>query len=222
MHQKSRVAMAVGVLSSALSMLAAIAEAHSIALPGLRAFPESLTSTVDGTLFIGRLGDGGIVRANSRTYWGTGNPGPSVADDRPGDNLYTDSTIALDADAGKIKSYHQYTPHVSWDWDEVSAPLLIDTEVDGKPTKTATHAGRNGYLWVLDRDRLQFLHAFPFSNNNVFTSIDSKTGRPTVDESKRPGAKQGAEFCPSIGGGKDWPPEAWSPQTKLLYIPANN
>ncbi len=67
MHQKSRMAMAVAVLSSALSTLAAIAEAQSIALPGLRAFPESLTSTVDGTLFIGRLGDGGIVRANSRT-----------------------------------------------------------------------------------------------------------------------------------------------------------
>ncbi len=64
------------------------------------------------------------------TYWGTGNPGPWVADDRPGDNLYTDSTLALDADTGKLKSYHQYTPHDSWDWDEVSAPLLIDTEVD--------------------------------------------------------------------------------------------
>src|ERR1700732_230918 len=156
------------------------------------------------------------------TYWGTGNPGPWVADDRPGDNLYTDSTLALDADTGKLESYHQYTPHDSWDWDEVSAPLLIDTEVDGKLTKTATHAGRNGYLWILGRDRLNFLHAFPFANNNVFTSIDPTTGRPTVDESKRPGAQQGAEFCPSIGGGKDWPPEAWSPQTKLLYIPANN
>src|SRR5260221_10140400 len=66
------------------------------------------------------------------------------------------------------------------------------------------------------------LHAFPFSNNNVFTSIDAKTGRPVIDESKRPGAKQGGEFCPSIGGGKDWPPEAWSPQTKLLYVPAND
>jgi len=160
--------------------------------------------------------------ASNTTYWGTGNPAPWVADDRPGDNLYTDSTIALDADTGKLKSYHQYTPHDSFDWDEVSAPLLIDTEVDGKLTKTATHAGRNGYVWILSRDRLKFLHAFPFANNNVFTSIDSKTGRPTVDESKRPGATRGAEFCPSIGGGKDWPPEAWSPQTKLLYIPANN
>jgi alcohol dehydrogenase (cytochrome c) len=162
--------------------------------------------------------------ASNTTYWGTGNPAPWVADNRPGDNLYTDSTIALDVDTGEIKSYHQYTPHDSWDWDEVSAPLLIDTEVDGRLVNTATHAGRNGYLWILDRDhdQLKFLHAFPFSNNNVFKSIDSKTGRPVVDETKRPGAQQSGEFCPSIGGGKDWPPEAWSPQTKLLYVPANN
>jgi alcohol dehydrogenase (cytochrome c) len=161
--------------------------------------------------------------ASNTTYWGTGNPAPWVADSRPGDNLYTDSTIALDADTGKLKSYHQYTPHDSWDWDEVSAPLLIDTEIDGKLVKTATHAGRNGYLWILNRNQgqLTFLHAFPFANNNVFTSIDA-TGRPAIDESKRPGAAQGADFCPSIGGGKDWPPEAWSPQTKLLYVPANN
>ncbi len=162
--------------------------------------------------------------ASNTTYWGTGNPAPWVADDRPGDNLYTDSTLALDIDTGHVKSYHQYTPHDSFDWDEVSAPLLIDTEIDGKLVKTATHAGRNGYLWILDRDRgqLTFLHAFPFSNNNVFKSVDAKTGRPVIDESKRPGANQGGEFCPSIGGGKDWPPEAWSPQTKLLYVPANN
>ncbi len=160
--------------------------------------------------------------ASNTTYWGTGNPGPWVADDRPGDNLYTDSTIALDADTGKMKAYYQYTPHDSWDWDDVSAPLLINTEVDGKLTSTAIHASRNGYLYILGRDRLQFMHAFPFANNNVFTSIDQKTGRPTEDESKRPGATHGGEFCPSIGGGKDWPPEAWSPQTKLLYIPANN
>ena len=162
--------------------------------------------------------------ASNTTYWGTGNPAPWVADNRPGDNLYTDSTIALDVDTGEMKSYHQYTPHDSWDWDEVSAPLLIDTEVDGRLVKTATHAGRNGYLWILDRDhdQLKFLHAFPFSNNNVFKSIDSKTGRPVVDETKRPGAQQSGGFCPSIGGGKDWPPEAWSPQTKLLYVPANN
>src|SRR5258708_1521566 len=78
--------------------------------------------------------------ASNTTYWGIGNPGPWVADDRPGDNLYTDSTIALDADTGKMKAYHQYTPHDSWDWDDVSAPLLINTEVDGKLTSIAIHA----------------------------------------------------------------------------------
>ena len=157
------------------------------------------------------------------TYWGTGNPAPWIADDRPGDNLYTNSTLALDLATGTLKGYHQCTPHDSWDWDEVSGPLLIDTEIDGKLVKTATHAGRNGYLWILDRNQgqLKFLHALPFSNNNVFTSIDPKTGRPVIDESKRPGATHGGEFCPSIGGGKDWVPEAWSPQTKLLYVPAN-
>jgi alcohol dehydrogenase (cytochrome c) len=160
--------------------------------------------------------------ATNTTFWGTGNPGPWVADARTGDNLYTDSTIALDADTGRLKYYHQYTPHDSWDWDEVSAPILIDTEIDGRRTRVAVHAGRNGYLWVLNQAHLRFLHAYPFANNNVFTSIDPITGRPTVDESRRPGAHQGADFCPSIGGGKDWPPEAWSPRTRLFYIPANN
>jgi alcohol dehydrogenase (cytochrome c) len=159
--------------------------------------------------------------ASNTVYWGTGNPGPWVADDRPGDNLYTNSTIALDPDTGKLKSYFQYTPHDSWDWDEVSAPLLIDTQVDGKPVKVAAHAGRNGFLWVLDRGRgLKYLHAYPFANNNVLT-IDAK-GRAHADETKRPGSTQGGEFCPSIGGGKNWVPEAWSPRTKLLYVPANN
>src|SRR4029078_12279904 len=100
------------------------------------------------------------------------------------------------------------------------APLLIDTEIDGRLVKTATHAGRNGYLWILDRNQgqLRFLHAFPFSNNNVFKSIDSKTGRPVIDESKRPGATQGGAFCPSIGGGKGWAAEAWSAQSTVLSL----
>src|SRR5260370_37284777 len=127
-------------------------------------------------------------------------------------------------DTCHVKNYHKYTLHDSFDGDEESAPLLIDTEIDGKLVKTATHAGRNGYLWILDRDRgqLTFLHAFPFSNNNVFKSVDAKTGRPVIDESKRPGGNQGGEFCPRIGSGKDWTPDAWGPPTKLLYVPANN
>jgi alcohol dehydrogenase (cytochrome c) len=107
----------------------------------------------------------------------------------------------------------------------VSAPVLIDTEVNGRKVKAAVHAGRNGYLWMLERtqDKIKFIDAVPFVHNNVFTSIDKVTGRPSYDESKRPGLGKGnVGFCPSLWGGKDWPPEAWNPKTGLFYIPAND
>jgi alcohol dehydrogenase (cytochrome c) len=157
-------------------------------------------------------------------YWGTGNPAPWQSELRKGDNLYSTSAIALDVDTGKIKGHHQYHWNDAWDWDEVSAPILIDIEIKGKKTKTVVHAGRNGYLWVLERtaDKINFVDAWPFVHNDVFTGIDKKTGRPSYDESKRPGMTKAVKFCPSLWGGKDWPPEAYNPQTGLFYIPANN
>lgn len=158
------------------------------------------------------------------TFWGTGNPAPWPTENRKGDNLYTSSTIGLDVDTGALKTYHQYTPNDAWDWDEVSAPLLIDTEIKGKKVKAAVHAGRNGYLWVLERKlgKMGFVDAWPFVHNNVIKSLDPKTGRPTYDEAHRPGLSKAVSFCPSLWGGKDWPPEAWNPKTGLFYIPANN
>lgn len=158
------------------------------------------------------------------SYWGTGNPAPWPTEGRKGDNLYTTSTIALDVDTGAIKGHHQYHPNDAWDWDEVSAPVLIDTEVKGKKIKAAIHAGRNGYLWMLERtsSKINFVDAVPFVHNDVFKSIDSKTGRPTYDDARRPGEGKAVTFCPSLWGGKDWPPEAWNPKTGLFYIPANN
>ena len=161
--------------------------------------------------------------ATNTTYWGTGNPAPWVADDRPGDNLYTDSTFALDADTGKMKSYHQYTPHDSFDWDEVSAPLLIDTEIDGKLSQDG-HTRGPERLPLDSGSRSASSSSTPFRSPTT-TSSRRLTRRPAVRRSTSRSGRarnQGAEFCPSIGGGKDWPPEAWSPQTKLLYIPANN
>lgn len=158
------------------------------------------------------------------TYWGTGNPAPWPTEGRKGDNLYTTSTIALDVDTGAIKGHHQYHPNDAWDWDEVSAPVLVDTVVKGKKVKAAIHAGRNGYLWMLERtnSKINFIDAVPFVHNNVFKSIDPKTGRPTYDEARRPGVGKAVSFCPSLWGGKDWPPEAWNPKTGLFYIPAND
>ncbi len=163
--------------------------------------------------------------AANLAYFGTGNGGPWTPDARPGDNLYTSSVVALDLDTGKIKGHHQYHWNDAWDWDEVSAPVLIDIERDGKKIPAAIHAGRNGYLWTLERSKdgpLSFVDGKPFVYQNVFSSLDPKTGRPAYDQSKIPGINRRAAFCPGLWGGKDWPPEAYNPKTGLFYIPSND
>jgi len=157
------------------------------------------------------------------TYWGTGNPGPFLSGARSGDNLYANSVIALDADSGELKAYHQYHWNDAWDWDEVSAPILLDVNRNGRSIKALVHAARNGYLWLLERsaNKISFVHAEPFVRQNVFTKIDPETGRPTYDPQRIFGVGKRAEFCPSVWGGKDWPPAAYNPKTGYLYIPAN-
>ena len=158
------------------------------------------------------------------TYWGTGNGGPWTGDIRDGDNLYATSVLALEVDTGKLRAHHQYHWNDSWDWDEVSAPLLIDFMRDGETVPGLVHPGRNGYLWFLSRsaDDIGFVDAQPYVKQDVFTALDPDTGRPTYDEEKKPGVDKPATFCPSLWGGKDWPPAAFSPRTRLLYIPAND
>ena len=157
------------------------------------------------------------------TFWGTGNGGPWMGDQRPGDNLYTTSTIALDAGTGQIKGHHQYQPNESWDWDEVSPPILVDFRRSGRTIKGLINVARDGYLWFLERtnDRINFIEGVPFVAQNVFRSLDPKTGRPDVDPARKPGTGKPADFCPSHWGGKNWPPIAFSPKTRMIYIPAN-
>lgn len=158
------------------------------------------------------------------SYWGTGNPGPWMGDARPGDNLYTNSVIAIDVGTGELSGYHQYHWNGSWDWDEVSTPVLMPVRREGRTIPALVHPGRNGYLWVLERerDRISFVDTRPYVYQDVFTSIDPDTGRPTYDEAHKPGTGFATPFCPSLWGGKDWPPAAYSPDTGLLYIPAND
>ena len=157
-------------------------------------------------------------------YWGTGNGGPWMGDTRPGDNLYSSSVIALDVTTGELKNHHQYHWNDSWDWDEVSAPILIDFERGGRSINGMVHAGRNGYLWYLEReaDAINFVEANPYVYQDVFTSIDPVTGRPEYDMTKKPGTGYEASFCPSLWGGKDWPPAAFDPESRLMFIPAND
>ena len=156
-------------------------------------------------------------------YWGTGNGGPWMGDQRPGDNLFTSSVLALDAKTGAIKGHFQYHQNDSWDWDEVSPPLLVDYRRGERTVKGLVDAARDGYLWQLERsaDKIGFVAAQPFVNHNVFTGVEPGTGRPIVDPAHKPGTGKTVSFCPSLWGGKDWPPAAFSPRTRLLYIPAN-
>ena len=157
------------------------------------------------------------------TFWGTGNGGPWMGDQRPGDNLYTSSTVAFDVATGAIKGHFQYHPNDSWDWDEVSPPILVDYQRNGRTVKGLINVARDGYLWFLERTSgpIKFVQGMPFVKQNVFRSLDPKTGRPDVDPARQPGTGKMAEFCPSHWGGKNWPPIAFNPKTRMIYIPAN-
>lgn len=142
-------------------------------------------------------------------YWGTGNGGPWMGDQRPGDNLYTASTVALDVKTGQIRGHFQYHPNDSWDWDEVSPPILVDYQRDGRTVKGLINVARNGYLWFLQRSGgpISFVQGMPYVKQTVFRGLDPKTGRPDVDPDKKPATGKKAEnICPSHWGGKNWPP----------------
>ncbi len=159
------------------------------------------------------------------TYWGTGNGSPWFGDQRPGDNLYTSSTVAIDPETGAIKGHFQYHWNDSWDWDEMEAPMLIDFQKDGKDVSGLVHPARNGYLYWLERSNsgaIKFMDAKAYVKQTVFKSIDPTTGRPTYNEDHKPGTGKYADFCPSLWGGKDWPYEAYNPKTGMIYIPAND
>ncbi len=157
-------------------------------------------------------------------YVGTGNGGPWMPDTRPGDNLYTTSVVAMEIGSGEITGHHQYHWNDAWDWDEVSAPLIMPVNRDGQEIKGLVHAGRNGYIWTMEAKpdgAIDFVAADKFVRQDVFESIDPETGRPTYDEAKTPGTGKTVTFCPSLWGGKDWPPEAYNPDTGLFYVPAH-
>jgi alcohol dehydrogenase (cytochrome c) len=105
----------------------------------------------------------------------------------------------------------------------VSPPILIDYKRGGKTIKGLIDFGRDGYMWFLERagEKIAYVQGQPFVKQNVFMSLDPKTGRPNVDPAHKPGTGKKADFCPSLWGGKDWPPISYSPKTRMVYVPAN-
>jgi alcohol dehydrogenase (cytochrome c) len=152
------------------------------------------------------------------TYWGIGNPGPDYSGDvRLGDNLYSDSVVALDADTGKLKWYYQFSPHDEFDYDSVQVPVLADMDWQGRPRKVMLWANRNGFMYALDRTTGQFLLGKPFVQVNWATGFDEK-GRPMRAPGKLP-TPEGTLIYPGNQGGTNWYSPSFSPHTGLFYIP---
>ncbi|MEO6803212.1 MAG: PQQ-binding-like beta-propeller repeat protein [Granulicella sp.] len=153
------------------------------------------------------------------TFWGTGNPNPGWGGDvrSPGDNLYSDSVVALDADTGKLKWYFQFTPGDEYDWDATQIPVLADINWQGKPRKVMLWANRNGFFYVLDRTNGQFLMGKPFIKLTWADGLD-KNGKPIKNSKFWPKPMGGIAVMPGSQGGTNWYPPSYSPQTGLFYL----
>ena len=153
------------------------------------------------------------------TYWGVGNPGPDFnKNQRPGDNLYSDSVVALDVDTGELKWYFQFTPHDVHDWDATQIPLLADTEYDGEQRKLMLWPNRNAWFYILDRETGEFLNGRPYARQSWAESLD-ENGRPRRVPDTFPSV-EGTTVSPSIGGGSNWFSPSYSPLSDLVYVTA--
>ncbi len=153
-------------------------------------------------------------------YWTTGNPCPDYnGDERKGDNLYSDSVLALEPATGKLRWYYQYTPHDVHDWDAQQTPMLIDAEFRGRPRRLLAQANRNGFFYVLDRITGELLLAKPFVEQLTWASGIGADGRPQLLSSGAP-TPAGAKACPAVEGATNWMSTAYNPETKLFYVMA--
>jgi alcohol dehydrogenase (cytochrome c) len=147
------------------------------------------------------------------TYWGTGNPGPDYnRAQRPGDNLYTDSVVALDADTGALRWHFQFTPNDPYDYDAAQIPVLVDTTWRGAPARLMLFANRNGFFYVLDRATGRFLSGTPFVPVNWASGLDLN-GRP-IETPPPPGTP----VSPHQQGATNWYSPSYSPRTGLFYV----
>jgi alcohol dehydrogenase (cytochrome c) len=152
-------------------------------------------------------------------YWGTGNPAPDLLGDvRKGDNLYTASVVAIDADTGKPRWHYQFTPHDTRDWDAVQIPVLADITTGGSKRKLLMFANRNGFFYTLDRTNGKLLVAKPFVNTTWANEV-GPDGRPVELPGSQP-TEKGSLICPDVTGATNWNSPAFNPATGLFYVTA--
>jgi alcohol dehydrogenase (cytochrome c) len=167
------------------------------------------------------------------TYWGTGNPAPRYDSAyRPGDNLFTESTVAFDAATGEMQWYFQYTPNDNRDYDASGSQIIIDGRVNGEDRKLIVHADRDGFYYTFDRLNGQFLKGVQFGAKVTWTKgIDPKSGKPvdydpgkdvqTYAHDWKGGTDVIRNACPDVHGGTNFWPHAYSQGTRLVYIAGN-
>jgi len=151
-------------------------------------------------------------------YWPTGNPCPDFdGDHRLGDNLYSDSILALDVKTGRLKWHYQYTPHDVWDWDAQQPPVLVDIDWQGVGRKLLLHANRNGFFYVLDRVTGELLRATPFVKKLTWAREIGTDGRPVRNPGQEP-SLEGTWVCPPVEGATNWFSTSFHPGTGLYYV----
>lgn len=156
-------------------------------------------------------------------YYGTANPGPWNPEQRPGDNKWTAGIFARKPDTGEAIWFYQWSPHDLHDYDGVNENVLIEGTIQGVQRKLLVHPERNGYVYVMDRTNGQVLSATPFVHITTSTGVDLQTGKLRYNPAKNPRVGESVRsICPASPGAKDWQPSAWSPRTRLLYIPHQN
>ena len=155
-------------------------------------------------------------------YWAVGNPGPDmIGDDRQGDNLYSDSVVALDVKTGRRKWHFQFTPHDVHDYDAQQPLVLVDAQWQGRPRKLLMQANRNGFFYVLDRTSGEYLLGKQFVKNVTWASGLNAQGRPVVAPDMEP-THEGRRVCPSLEGASNWYSASFSPATGLFYVQTND
>jgi alcohol dehydrogenase (cytochrome c) len=154
-------------------------------------------------------------------YWGIGNPAPDWnGDARLGDNLYTASLVAFDADTGEIRWHFQFTPHDTHDWDATEIPVLVDLEWEGRERNLVVMANRNAFYYVLDRATGEFLHGQEYSKQTWAEGLD-ENGRPILLPDTEP-TEDGNLLWPSLQGATNWFSPSYSPRTEMLYVPVRH
>jgi alcohol dehydrogenase (cytochrome c) len=152
-------------------------------------------------------------------YWPTGNPSPDYdGSARPGDNLYTDSVVALDAATGTLRWYFQFTPHDVYDWDSAQIPILIDRGASGKLQKILVQGNRNAFFYQLDAATGAYQFGKPFMKETWANGLNAK-GKPETNPAAQP-TETGATVFPGVAGAVNWESPTYSPVTRLIYLPA--